>query len=107
MKLKDFDLDETRQYYFPRDLFCVYFEKYAPSFIDYMWESGSNFTTENFSMFRREDEFYLLHINTGILLNWYKHLGRTNTCNIDIDLKVLKELLLTLESDIKEKINDL
>ena len=103
MKLIDFDLDRTRQYYFKRDLFCEYFNKYAPSFYDYMWEMGSQFITDNFLMFRIDDEFYLLHIDTGIILNWYKHLGRTNTCNRDIDTNVFKELLELLESDIKEE----
>lgn len=103
MRLPDFDLDQYKQYYFNRDLFCQYFDRYAPSFIDYMWDMGSNFRTDNFIMFRVDDEFYLLHFGTGILLNWYKHLGRTNTCNRDIDTEVFKELLQLLESDIRKE----
>ena len=104
MTLKDFDLDNTRQYYFKRDLFCEYFNKYAPSFIKIMWDMGCDFQTTNFKMFRIDDEIYLLHIDTGIILNWYKHLGRTNTCNRDIDTEVFKELLELLENDIKEEL---
>lgn len=34
--------------------------------------------------------------------NWYKHLGRTNTCNKEgFTLADLKELLLLLKEDLK------
>ena len=32
-------------------------------------------------MYKEEDEFYIIHFRSGIIINWYKHLGRTNTCN--------------------------
>jgi len=42
---------------------------------------GEYTTTSSFSIFRYEDEFYVLHRDSGMLVNWYKHLGRTNTCS--------------------------
>lgn len=26
-------------------------------------------------------EFYIIHLDSGMMVNWYKHLGRTNTCS--------------------------
>lgn len=28
-----------------------------------------------------EDEYYIIHLESGMMVNWYKHLGRTNTCS--------------------------
>lgn len=36
---------------------------------------------DEFAWWRFEDEFYILHKNSGMLVNWYKHAGRTNTCS--------------------------
>lgn len=102
--LKEYELDSIKQYYWNRDLFCKYFKDYAPSFYDYMWDQGSRFSLDSFEMFRDEDEFYLLHKDTGIMINWYKHLGRTNTCNITINLEIFKELLMLLQYEITSKI---
>lgn len=27
------------------------------------------------------DEYYIIHLESGMMVNWYKHLGRTNTCS--------------------------
>ncbi len=42
---------------------------------------GEYVTTPSFSLFRYDDEFYILHRDSGMLINWYKHLGRSNTCS--------------------------
>ena len=26
-------------------------------------------------------EYYIIHLESGMMVNWYKHLGRTNTCS--------------------------
>ena len=59
--------------------------------------------TYNFLLNRWEDEFYIIHRDSGTIINWYKHLGRTNTCNKEaFTLADLKELLLLLKEDLKE-----
>mgnify|MGYP007064904547 CR=1 FL=1 len=59
--------------------------------------------TDNFLLYRWEDEFYIIHRDSGTIINWYKHLGRTNTCNKEgFTLADLKELLLLLKEDLKE-----
>lgn len=45
----------------------------------------------------------IIHRDSGTIINWYKHLGRTNTCNKEgFTLADLKELLLLLKEDLKE-----
>ena len=36
---------------------------------------------DEFSWFQHGDEFYIIHLASGMIVNWYKHLGRTNTCS--------------------------
>src|SRR6056297_1014571 len=97
-------LQDLKQYHFERSNFIEYITKYAPEFIEILWEYGSiPFRTNNFYIFRLEDEFYILHLNSGTLVNWYKHFGRTNTCNKELTLKDLKEFFVKLEIEIKEE----
>ena len=98
-------LQTLNQYYFDRADMCEYFEIYAPLFLDYSWDQGSQFSSDNFYYFRDEDEFYWVHKSSGLIINWYKHIGRTNTCNLDISLNDLKEVLLLLNDDILSNIN--
>lgn len=36
---------------------------------------------DEFAWWRYDDEFYIVHKDSGMMVNWYKHLGRTNTCS--------------------------
>ena len=98
-------LETLKQYYFERDILVKYFNDYAPLFSDFMWNQGSHFRTDYFYFFRDEDEFYLVHKDSGTIINWYKHLGRTNTCNKDLSLEELKTLLLLLNDDILAEVD--
>lgn len=91
------------QYHFERDDFCkVFAEVFAyDEYVDIGVECGTNRHLEEFSLFRVEDEFYILHRNSGILINWYKHMGRTNTCNKpDFTLDDFREFLTKLREDL-------
>ena len=37
--------------------------------------------TSSFLLWHNDDEYYILHCSSGMLVNWYKHLGRCNTCS--------------------------
>lgn len=39
-------------------------------------------SVEGFLFVRDEDERYILDTDTGVFINWYKTLGRSNTCNL-------------------------
>lgn len=36
---------------------------------------------DEFAWFSNSDEYYIIHLESGMMVNWYKHLGRTNTCS--------------------------
>ena len=71
------------QYHFDRDDFCKVVNSVFTwdEFVDVNVLCGCNKHLDEFSLFRVEDEFYILHRPSGVLINWYKHAGRTNTCN--------------------------
>lgn len=96
-------LQTLPQYHFDRDEFCkVLFEVFTyDEFIDIDVECGCNRHLEEFSLMRCEDEFYILHRNSGIIINWYKHAGRTNTCNKPgFTLDDFREFLQKLREDL-------
>lgn len=90
------------QYFIERELFCKAFEIYVPSFIDYMWDRDCDFILGDFKMFRDGDEFYILHLQSGTMINWYKHLGRTCSCNKDLNYNEFVEFMLLLRVELKE-----
>ena len=99
-------LETLPQYHFDRDDFCkVFGEVFTDGeIIDIDVMCGYPQNTENFLLYRWEDEFYIIHRDSGTIINWYKHLGRTNTCNKEgFTLADLKELLLLLKEDLKEE----
>lgn len=103
-------LDCLPQYHFDRDDFRkVFREFFTPDQItEIEVECQCNSHYDEFSLFYNDNEFYILHRDSGIMINYYKHLGRTNTCNrpdftlddLRVFLKALKEELL-LEEVIK------
>ena len=96
-------LKDLPQYHFDRDDFCKAIEEVFTwdEFVDVEVECGCNKHYDDFSLFRFDDEFYILHRNSGILINWYKHAGRTNTCNKpDFTLEDFKVFLQKLREDL-------
>lgn len=91
------------QYHFDRDDFCNEIRKVFSwnEFEDIDVECSRNKHLDDFSLFRIEDEFYILHRDSGVLINWYKHAGRTNTCNKpDFTLEDFHEFLVELRKDL-------
>ena len=98
-------LETLPQYHFDRDDFCKVFREVFTDdeIIDIDVMCGYPQNTDNFLLYRWEAEFYIIHRDSGTIINWYKHLGRTNTCNKEaFTLADLKELLLLLKEDLKE-----
>lgn len=84
--------DNLPQYHFERDDFA---EVFSP-IIEFIWDNMYSYS-DSFFITRNGDEFYIIHFPSGTMINWYKHLGRTNTCNKPLtidDLKEFKRLLL-------------
>lgn len=96
-------LETLPQYHFDRDDFCnVMFDVFTTEeYIDIDVECGCNTHLDHFTLMCVEDEFYILHRDSGTLINWYKHAGRTNTCNKpDFTLNDFREFLVELRKDL-------
>jgi hypothetical protein len=104
-------LQELPQYHFDRDAFVSTFEQvFTESEIDNIEDMCQQRTTLNeFLLFYHPDweEFYIIHLPSGTIINWYKHLGRTNTCNKEnFTISDLEKLLEMLKVEMKENKND-
>lgn len=101
------NLEDNQQYHFTRDEMTKVFEEIFP--LDsqaWNWYEVwyCNFKdTNSFHAFRDDDEFYILHKPSGTMINWYKHMGRTNTCNKDLSLDELRLFLLLLRKELVEE----
>lgn len=85
--------EELQQYHFNRNDMCEVFDS---EFTDWMWDN-LNRSNDEFLITRIGDEFYIIHFPSGTIVNWYKHMGRTNTCNKNLtldDLREFKKMLL-------------
>lgn len=81
------------QYHFDRDDMCKVFDE------DFIWwlYDHVNESNDEFEISRVSDEYYIIHFSSGTIVNWYKHMGRTNTCNKPLtldDLREFKKMLL-------------
>lgn len=92
------NLSSMKQYPIDRDIFCDIFGKIDEEFYDDLYDT----TTFSFKCWRYDDEFYILHLESGTLINWYKHLGRCNTCNKDLSIEEYKKLANDLYNELKE-----
>lgn len=95
-------LSDLPQYHFERDDFCKVFEEVFTFNeivdIEEMCRDREDFGS--FSLFYDEGNFYILHRSSGIMINWYKHLGRINTCNRpDFSLDDLRVFLKALKGE--------
>ena len=82
MERNDKRLTDMPQYHIDRDVLCDIVEKtIGYETLRNAFCQGEFHTSEEFVWFRDDDEFYIIHKRSGMMINWYKHLGRTNTCS--------------------------
>ena len=85
--------EDLPQYHFDRRDMCEVFDANFMDWLSNHLESRS----DEFLITRNGDEFYIIHFPSGTIVNWYKHMGRTNTCNKALtveDLREFKKMLL-------------
>ena len=74
-------LSPLPQYHIDRDKLCeivketVGYDRLMDSFC------YGTIVCDEFAWFSNSDEYYITHLESGMMVNWYKHLGRTNTCS--------------------------
>lgn len=89
---------ELKQYYFDRDAFTkIFTDVFGDRVEDVMVACQGGKSTYSFLLYYDEGEYYIIHLESGTIINWYKHIGRTNTCNDDtftlVDLRDFLTLL--------------
>jgi glutamate synthase domain-containing protein 1 len=93
-------LIDLRQHTFDRDIFAKTVLEIIPDILDTFADHGDNFNTYEFVVTKRDDEFYVIHLHTGIMVSWYKHLGRVNLINTSLNLDDFKSFLKILKEDL-------
>lgn len=99
-------LQELPQYHFDRDEFVNTFKLVFSNeeICELEVACQEHRCLDDFHLYYAEDEFYIIHLDSGTIINWYKHLGRTNTCNKEgFGLPDLNELLMLLKEDIERR----
>lgn len=87
-------LSDMIQYPIERETFCEIFKD-----IDWF---GEDVETDNFKLWRKWDDFYILHIPSGTLITWYKHLGRCLECNKNLTTEDYKTFASMLFDEMKD-----
>ena len=94
-----------KQYPIERDKFCEIFEQAMGLGFDW-FDLFYDYTYENFHLWNKDDTWYIINMNTGLLICWYKNLGRVLECNKDdVTEDEIKEFFMDLKEDMKEKEN--
>lgn len=98
-------LQTLPQYHFERDDFRkVFYDVFGSTdnIFDLEVACQGQRITDEFFLLYGDDEFYIVHRDSGTMINWYKHLGRTNTCNKEgFTLEDLREFLELLKEDME------
>lgn len=103
IKSNCWNLNTLPQYHFPRHEFCNIWEEVFKDIDGIEWDSKimNGIQTPNFHSYHdNDDEYYIIHLPSGTMINWYKHLGRTNTCNKNLSLSELKLFFILLKNDM-------
>lgn len=102
-------MKEMKHYYFDRDEFCRAVKSVMDieTLYDVTMSYGEFNQTYDFVWFNYDSEYYIVHKPSGMIINWYKHLGRTNACNQEgKTLEDVKEFFKLFNEDIKEWTED-
>jgi len=86
-------------YYLERDKFIEIFQPIENLLID---KYDFSYENELIKIWYWEDEVFILEKQTGILVNWYKHLGRANYVNKKLTEKEIREFAVRVLLQLKE-----
>lgn len=85
------------QYTLDRDDFVNIYGNVSEALMNESW-----YETSDFKGWYNDDEWYILHKLSGTMINWYKHCGRTNTCNKTLTLEQHREFAKMILEDMAE-----
>ena len=87
-----------------RDEFCDAFHYVFTSteILDLEVKCQAHARIGDFYLYYDEDEFYFINLETGIIVQYYKHLGRCNSINDEFTVKDLIDFLMNLRKDLQD-----
>ena len=99
-------LDQLRTGYFDRDDFIIAFHEVFDD--QEMCNIGTAFALSsrfgNILFCQSDKEYYIIHLTSGTIINWWERLGRANTCNKDnFTIEDLKDLLRLIKYAMEDE----
>lgn len=79
--MNEYRLQNLSQYHIDRDILVQIVKDTIG--IDRLYDAFcyGNVVCDEFAWFTNCDEYYIIHLDSGMMVNWYKHIGRCNTCS--------------------------
>ena len=92
------DFLTERDFDIPRYVFQGLFE-----FVEEFFDDGNeSYESDNFRVWKHDEEFYILYKKNGIYFSWYKHLGRGLVGNTNLKTSQLRILATMLRIELEE-----
>lgn len=57
----------------------------------------------DFYLYYDNDEFYFINLESGVIVQYYKHLGRCNSINDEFTVEELIEFLINLRKELQNE----
>lgn len=91
--------------YIDRDEFCDAFHYVFTNaeIIDLEVKCQAHYRVGDFYLYYDEDEFYFINLETGVIVQYYKHLGRCNCINDEFTVRDLIEFLKNLRKELHDE----
>ena len=88
-----------------RDEFCdaFHFVFTNAEIIDLESKCQGHTRVGHFYLYYNEDEFYFIDLDTGVMVQYYKHLGRCNHINDEFTVEDLIEFLMDLRKELQNE----
>ena len=99
-------LKDMPQYPFTRDSFVrIFNEVFRSEQIDAILDACIETRhAYRFLLTKNEEDYYIIHLSSGTVIGWYKHLGRINVCSKpEATLTDLRYFLQQLRYDLFER----
>lgn len=92
-------LSPLPQYHIDRDKLCEIVKETVG--YDRLMDAFCHGTVvcDEFAWFSNSDEYYIIHLESGMMVNWYKHLGRQTLAHRKTELL----MIITSSSDYLKK----
>ena len=88
-----------------RDEFCDAFHHVFTNaeIVDLEAKCQAHTRVGDFYLYYDEDEFYFINLERGVIVQYYKHLGRCNSINDEVTVRDLIGILMDLRKELQDE----